>query len=273
MDARKELTEFAYKTMCTKRPECCTPRDIEMVAWDADNTLWYIKPYGIASGITEPLKVIDENTLEVTRYPRLESKAKGKPPKETKPSGFRKWRPKREWQMEFEPEVPTKPAEPIKPTTVTPPLSPHLREIITDLYPGVEFQEYPEWHPEEKSVREPTRITLLPTVRETLEELKKRGISQTIISLNRPGSVKRILEAFGLADYFTEVNDTWDNKGKIFDEAAARHHVCPCNALFVDDQPAMVETVTKKCGLALQIGPSGDIKEPIQVLDYILKEK
>lgn len=111
-------------------------------------------------------------------------------------------------------------------------------------------------------------VTLLPTFRDTLKELKKRGISTSVISLNTPGTVKDLLEAFGLADKFVEIRDSWENKGKVFREITSTFKITPCDAIFVDDTMGNVTDVAKECAIALHMGR--DIKKPIQVLDYIL---
>jgi len=113
-------------------------------------------------------------------------------------------------------------------------------------------------------------IKLLPTFRNTLDELDKREIQSSVVSLNAPGSVKRILEVFGLDKRFVEIRDTWNNKGQMFDEIAKNLKVCPCDMMFVDDNLRHIEDVSNKCGLSLQIGKGKDIEKPIQVIDYIL---
>ena len=115
----------------------------------------------------------------------------------------------------------------------------------------------------------PIIIKLLPTFRDTLDKLEEKGITSSVISLNAPGSVKRILATFGLADRFIEIKDTWENKGKVFDEIAKRNHLNPCNVMFVDNSITHVEEVVKKCGLALQIGKGKDVERPIEILNYI----
>lgn len=117
----------------------------------------------------------------------------------------------------------------------------------------------------------PERITikLLPTFRETLTRLNEANIPVGVISLNTPGSVKRILEAFGIADRFADIRDSWDNKGKVFDELTAKHKVCPCNGLFLDNTLGHVEDVSKKCGLGLVIGKDDDVEKPIEILKFM----
>jgi predicted phosphatase len=136
-------------------------------------------------------------------------------------------------------------------------------------------QEYTDWTPgytytpvSSSGVRHIV-IKLLPTFRQTLDELEKRGIKSTIISLNSPGTVKAIVKAFGLADKFVEINDTWNNKGQEFDDTAKRQKLCPCDMMFVDNTISHTKDVAAKCGLSLLIGTDGDVKKPIEILNYI----
>ena len=114
-------------------------------------------------------------------------------------------------------------------------------------------------------------VTLLPTLRDTLDELEKRGISMSVISLNTPGSVRDLLEAFGLAHKFIEIKDTWQSKDKVFREITTKHKICPCDAIFVDDTLGNIQAVAKECAMALHMGD--DIKKPAEILAYILAEK
>ena len=54
---------FSTKTPCERDPVLCEPRVIKHIAWDADDTIWDIKPYGIASNITGPLTLLDPDTV------------------------------------------------------------------------------------------------------------------------------------------------------------------------------------------------------------------
>lgn len=114
-----------------------------------------------------------------------------------------------------------------------------------------------------------TIIKLLPTFRETMSKLKEKGITMSVISLNSPGTVKRIIEAFGMGNDFIEIKDTWENKGKVFADITEKHHINPCNAMFVDNMISHVEDVSKKCGLSLVIGKGKDVEKPVEILNYI----
>ena len=54
---------YSTKTPCERDPVLCEPRVIKHIAWDADDTIWEIKPYGIASNITGTLTLLDPDTV------------------------------------------------------------------------------------------------------------------------------------------------------------------------------------------------------------------
>ena len=112
-------------------------------------------------------------------------------------------------------------------------------------------------------------ITLLPTFRETLQKLNDRGIPVTVISLNAPGTVKRIVDAFGLGDKILEVHDTWENKGEVFAKITKAHKIAPWEALFLDNTDSHVEDVSRKCGFGLVIGKGKDVENPIEIMKFI----
>ena len=113
----------------------------------------------------------------------------------------------------------------------------------------------------------PIRVTLLPGLRDTLKTLKMMGIDLFVSSLNTPGSVKDILDAFGLVGEFKEIRDTWDPKDKTVRELAEKHKFAPCDALFLDDNSGHVDAVSKLGVLALQMGV--DVTKVAAILDYI----
>lgn len=360
---------FTTQTVCKRRPECCQPRKIQLVAIDADDTLWKIEPFGIASSIKGPCKLIDPDTLECEedhyKAPPTKPKHKVSIPSlpelgemETDEEEIERW-----WQAKIAPEEKGK-------SKLTDQQEAKLKELSSEhggtkrtVYPerkgdvalvifndGTAFDIFPsglvvkstlskpvksveeiseeliESLPEKnkKMLKSMTKITgkeekllklpspkpkpeakrkekeevseeelrrqtmegleeeaiskgrgrkvtikLLPTTRQTLDELQKRKIPAAVISLNTPGTVKRLIDAFGLSDKFVEVQDTWDNKGKIFDEITQRQKICPCNALFVDNLASHVDEVTKKCGLGLVLGKGQDIESLSEILDFI----
>lgn len=61
----EELLKFTYsRTPCEVHPEDCSPREVGHVVWDADDTIWDIRPYGIASYCQPPFTKLDEDTLQ-----------------------------------------------------------------------------------------------------------------------------------------------------------------------------------------------------------------
>ena len=112
-----------------------------------------------------------------------------------------------------------------------------------------------------------TRVTLLPGLRDTLKTLKMMGIDLFVSSLNTPGSVKDILDAFGLLGEFKEVRDTWDPKEKTVRELAEKHKFAPCDALFLDDNGGHVDAVSKLGVLSLQMGV--DVHAVAEILDFV----
>ena len=262
-----ELLDYTYQTVCRRRPELCEPRAIKMVCFDADDTIWEITPHTIASNVGGPFKKIDDDTVEAVTggyvspaYPSTATEQPGKQTlvghqlPQTKPQD--KERHKAQgwgWRQ-------------LKKTSA-PPKDRELRLISDELLASVSPIEAPTIQ------REPRRVTikLKSTFRKTLGELDKKGIKSSIISLNTPGTVKRIIAAFGLTDRFTDIEDTWHNKGDVFASITERHKLNPCNALFIDDNLRNVMDVSNRGGLALVIGKGGDVQEPIELLKYVIK--
>lgn len=219
-------------SVCQQKPECCKPREIKAVFFDADHTAWLLSG-GIASSITGKLCKIDADTV-----------VELKDNKATCPS-----------------------------LAQTDDISKIESEIISGLSDyeksalGMDLPE-PAGPPLKESDYR-TVIKLLPTFRQTLDELNARKIPVSIISLNTPGSVKRIFEALGLADKFYEIRDSYKNKGEVFEELMHKIGECPCSGLFVDDRTDHVIEVSKNCGLALQIGKDKDIEQPIEIFKFI----
>ena len=363
-DAKEELLEYTYgKTICQKRPEMCEPREITHVAWDADDTMWRIEPYGIATNIRGKLTLIDPDTVEVgeeylpvtvTKSPKAPRPGKRRKRWWQQPKGdveLEEW-----WMKQMAPEAKEEELEEIKeelleslpekdrkllevaseitgkkvtiqPTTPIKGVPSGLAratktdeavyldmvrgwntvqaasvdKLVTQYGKGVckvidvreegtididcrgdiwlltkdgflmGETEAPPTPPTPPPTYKPTKlkITLLPTFRDTLVELGDRGITNSIISLNAPGTVKRIVEAFGFADRFIEIKDTWENKGKVFEDITRTHHINPSNAMFVDNMFGHTEEVSKKCGLVLQIGKGKDVEKPIEIFRYI----
>lgn len=244
--AKNYYRPVSTKTVCQEKPECCQARNIEAVYWDADHTIWDLN--GTAASVTGKLKKVDDNTVvELSQY-----------------GTSSKYR--------YEEE---------------PPFGYELSETEEDLLVGLSdtekdflMKELEKEHgrvghhghkekPKQKGESIRTTIKLDPTFRETLDELEKRGIKSSIISLNTPGSVKRILAAFGLADRFVEIRDSYEAKSKVFKELTHKQGICPCSGIFVDDARINTEPVAGACALSLQIGQGKDIQKDIEVLKYI----
>jgi len=310
------MAEVTYtKTVCQKRPECCEPRHIRAVYWDADGTMWDIEPPVIASSIHGRLEKIDDNTVVCHEEPYSYGYGTEITPKPKAPKGggvYQVWdeetgqwvwghhkkKSERWWKhpLRFKPSyvsdeewereaAPLWPEEEQQVQEIAEELVQSLPESqqrfleesgeveteLLQLMPPERPKELPP--PKEKPKYEPRKITikLLPTFRDTVRKLNEMGIKQAIISLNTPGSVKRIIGAFGMTGEFVDIMDTWGNKGKVFDELTQKHKVCGCDAMFVDNTLGHVEEVSKKCGLALFIGKGGDIEVPEEVLQFIEK--
>lgn len=81
----QELLDFSYaRTPCEEFPEECQPRVINHVVWDADDTLWDIKPFGIASMCHKPFRKLSDEAVEM-QCERLVESSKD-------PTGKEKWK-------------------------------------------------------------------------------------------------------------------------------------------------------------------------------------
>jgi FMN phosphatase YigB (HAD superfamily) len=239
-EKKYDYKPYPSKTICQEEPEVCHPREIKAVFWDADHTIWNMP--GTAASVTGKLKKIDDNTVvELTSSGKyVEEDVEGY---ELSASEQALLEGLNESEKDFliaELEKEHGVVKSSKPT-VKAPLKEHIR----------------------------TTIALDPTFRQTLDELDKRGIPSSIISLNTPGSVKRILQEFGLADRFKDIRDSYVNKGTVFKELSKKYGICPCSGMFVDDNRSNTDPVHDKCGMAIQIGPGKDIQKDIEVLKYI----
>lgn len=269
-------------TPCKERPWVCKPRRVKIVAFDADDTIWDIKPYGIASSITGPLKRIDKDTVEAEEEPWVY-----KAPKATH-RGVSAYLPIRyrtdEWWKEpglEKEEIP--PEEEAEVEAIADELMESIPERDRGFFEAareVTGEEDLTLYPFEREKKKKTKkrilpppekrrltIKLKPGFRDTLDELLKKDIKCSIISLNTEGSVKRILAAFGLKEKFVQIDDTWGNKGTVFSNQMVKFKINPCDAIFVDNMQGHVEDVSKHGALGLVFGQ--DVKEISQVLSYI----
>ena len=55
---------MAADTPCKEKPWRCNPRDVKLVAFDADQTAWDIFPSIIATNICGPFTKVDDDTVE-----------------------------------------------------------------------------------------------------------------------------------------------------------------------------------------------------------------
>ncbi len=60
----KDFLRHTYDTPCSRFPEDCEPREIKHVVWDADDTLWDIKPFGLASSCDPPFRKVADGIVE-----------------------------------------------------------------------------------------------------------------------------------------------------------------------------------------------------------------
>jgi HAD superfamily phosphatase (TIGR01681 family) len=144
------------------------PKEIKMVVLDADDTMWEIDPWGIAS-LATPVGHSDTNEVPI----RLDAEAVlgGVP-------SF--------W-------------EEIAPTGVA---------------------------------------KLDPTLRDTLQKLKERGIPVSIASQNDKRRIEKYLDAFGLKDQIVDLEAAFnESKGQMVKNIAQRQKVDGRKILFVDDSP------------------------------------
>lgn len=363
---------YSSKTPCERAPALCTPRIIRHVAWDADDTIWDIKPYGIASNISGELTLLDPDTVVEERppykppsqpilqptftphdeglrfdygyrygsklgYPQGEpedffiqqidtdiEKGTTKPQKSVDDDGdVENQDPLGKeiavildvrydgWQegigMQFTDIQDTgatfyadsyesakdklkakrelfKAAE--KPSETALEVNQIMTELTEELteqdkeFLGLVGKEVtliptsatPPKKPGKKAktaFHEPSKvyIKLMPGYRDLLDTLKEQGVTNSIISLNTKGTVSRIIDKFGLTDHYLEIRDSWDNKGKVFNEQMKTFGYKPQEAMFVDNAQSHVEDVAKSGAVPLVYGK--DIKEVAQIVNYM----
>ena len=294
------ITSYGYssKTPCERQPEQCKPRVIKHVAFDADDTIWTIKPYGIASNITGKLTLLDPDTV-VEERPSYKPSAKKK-----KTSAFQPTLPPYDEGLRFKygyrygsdlgyEEQPEdfflqqidKQSKPTSKTALevdeivtvlTEDLSEEEKDSLGLASQDVQILPKSATHPKKKPEVAPTSkfsdpqktyIRLMPGYRDLLDTLKEQGVTSSIISLNTEGTVKRIIEAFGLTDNYLDIRDSWANKGKVFNEQMKEFGYKPKEGIFIDDSLGHVEDVAKSGAIALQIGH--DVKEIAQIVSYM----
>ena len=111
-------------------------------------------------------------------------------------------------------------------------------------------------------------IRLAPTLRETIESLKRRGIGVSIASINDREAVEKILDAFGLLDSFSHIEaDFTRGKDAMVCAIGVKEGVMPAEILFVDDSIHNVADVDDLGALSLQ--KDMDIMEIRELLNFI----
>ncbi len=119
-------------------------------------------------------------------------------------------------------------------------------------------------------------LTLMPDARGTLEELASRGYRLSAASRNLPDVGRRVLEAFGLWDFFTHPCLEWQDKDislkKVLQDFRDKgpEPYDPSETLFIDDWPTNIDA-------ADEVGVAGlvfawDIHELSELL-HLLPEK
>ncbi len=87
-------------------------------------------------------------------------------------------------------------------------------------------------------------ITLRPGVLETIQELDRRGILNSIASRNDYDTAMSTLEAWGLREYFLYPEINWNSKASSIEAIAKSLNIALDTFAFVDDQPFEREEVT-----------------------------
>ncbi|MGC9147241.1 magnesium-dependent phosphatase-1 [Infirmifilum uzonense] len=89
-------------------------------------------------------------------------------------------------------------------------------------------------------------IKLNPCARKLLEDARVKGVLLAVASWNYPEKGMSALEAFGLSDYFKViVIEPHPFKDKMIRKILGALNVKPEEAVFVDDNPAICERVSK----------------------------
>ena len=90
---------------------------------------------------------------------------------------------------------------------------------------------------------EPSRLKLKPGVRETIEELDRRGILHSIASQNDYDTTWPVLEQLGLAEYFLHPQINWEPKSANIERIAKTLNIGINSLAFIDDTPFQREEV------------------------------
>ena len=90
---------------------------------------------------------------------------------------------------------------------------------------------------------DPGQLKLKPGVRETIEELDKRGILHSIASQNDYDTTWPVLEQLGLAEYFLHPQINWDPKSANIERIAKTLNIGISSLAFIDDTAFQREQV------------------------------
>jgi len=90
---------------------------------------------------------------------------------------------------------------------------------------------------------DPGQLQLKPGVRETIEELDRRGILHSIASQNDHNTTWPLLEQLGLAEYFLHPQINWDPKSANIERIARHLNIGISSLAFIDDTPFQREEV------------------------------
>ena len=90
---------------------------------------------------------------------------------------------------------------------------------------------------------DPSQLQLKPGVRETIEELDKRGILHSIASQNDYDTTWPVLEQLGLAEFFLHPQINWDPKSANIEQIAKALNIGISSLAFIDDTAFQREEV------------------------------
>lgn len=111
--------------------------------------------------------------------------------------------------------------------------------------------------------------TLEPTLRETLAELKKRGIPVSLASSNERKPVVELLKAFDIEDKFSSIKVSFSqNKANMVEEIARENNINPKEILFVNDSAGNVADVAMNTG-ATSLIAGWNIDKLSDLLEFI----
>ncbi|MEG0504301.1 MAG: HAD-IIIC family phosphatase [Raoultibacter sp.] len=84
---------------------------------------------------------------------------------------------------------------------------------------------------------DPAALKLRPRVRETMEELDRRGIVQMVVSKNQEEEARPVLERLGISDLFVYTFINWNSKSDNVRRIAELLNINIDTFAFIDDQP------------------------------------